>query len=142
MNQDLRKNRSGHETHRAALLAVAREIGNRGYEVSSTRGNTAPETDLIVTSPKLARFQVDVKGLCKVNPWQVKRKPRREDLFYVLAYVPTDGNNRFFVMTQNLVNQAVHDRLTRLNRPDNYSRAGFNFDVALPYEDKWSLLPA
>ena len=106
-------------------------------------GNTTPLADLMVVSPKLRQmFLIDVKGLYRPNPWWVKRKPQRDNLFYVLAFVPTDKPNRFFVMTQCQVNQSVQDEQTRLNRPDTYSFQGFNWKVAHPYENAWNLLPA
>jgi hypothetical protein len=96
----------------------------------------------MVLSPKLKQmFLVDVKGLYSKNPWWVKPKTLRDNLFYVLAYVPTDFPNRFFLMTQSHANQAVQAELTRLNRPDNYSFQGFNWTVALPHEDAWKILP-
>ncbi len=140
--QELQKSRNGHQTQWAAQFAVACESCKRGYEVSFTMGNTTPLADLTVVSPKLKQmFLIDVKGLYRINPWWVKRKPLQDNLFYVLAYVPTDKPNRFFVMTQNQVNLSVQDELTRLKRPDNYSFQGFNWTVALPHENAWNLLP-
>ena len=105
-------------------------------------GHTTPEADLMVLSPKLKQmFLVDVKGLYSKNPGWVKPKTLRDKLFYVLANVPTDSPNRFFVMTQSQANQAVQAELTRLKRPDNYSFQGFNWTVALPHEGAWNALP-
>jgi hypothetical protein len=103
-------------------------------------GHTTPEADLMVLSPKLRQmFLVDVKGLYTKNPWWVKPKTPRNNLFYVLAYVPTSAPNKFFVMTQNEVNESVQTELTRLKRPNNYSFQGFT--VAVPHEDAWTILP-
>jgi hypothetical protein len=63
------------------------------------------------------------------------------NLFYVLAYVPTDEPNQFLVMTQTQANQFVRDGLTRLARPDNYPVEGFVWKLALPHENAWNVLP-
>jgi len=52
-------------------------------------------------------FPVDVKGLYRKNPWLLKRKSPRANLCYILAYVPPDEPNQFFVMTQQQATQ--HD---------------------------------
>ena len=129
-------------TQWAAQFAVASELCKRGYEVSFTMGDTTPFADLMVVSPKRRQmFLIDVKGLYRMNSWQVKRKAPRDNLFYVLAYVPADETNRFFVMTQSEADQSVRDELTRLERPDNYSFQGFNWKIALAHENAWQGLP-
>src|SRR6188768_1987465 len=93
--------RSGHRTQWAAQFAVASELCKRGYEVSFTMGHATPLADLMVVSPvRKQMFLVDVKGLYRPNPWVVKRKPTRAALFYILAFVPNDAANRFFILTQ------------------------------------------
>jgi hypothetical protein len=105
-------------------------------------GNTTPLADLMVVSPKTRKmFLVDVKGLYRKNPWIVKRKSSWEQLFYVFAYVPTGEPNRFFVMTQGQANQFVQGELARLNRPDDYPMTGIHWNLTLPHEDAWSVLP-
>src|SRR6266478_3426074 len=100
--------RSGHQSQWAAQFAVASELCKRGYEVSFTMGNATPLADLMVVSPKLKQmFLIDVKGLYRKNPWVLKRKPTRANLYYVFAYVPTGEPNQFFVMTQQHANQFV-----------------------------------
>jgi hypothetical protein len=87
--------RRGHQTQWAAQFAVASELCKRGYEVSFTMGNATPLADLMVVSPlKREMFLIDVKGLYRKNPWLVKRHPPRQNLFYVLAYVPTGRFDR------------------------------------------------
>ena len=131
-----------HQTQWAAQFAVASELCKRGYEVSFTMGHTTPEADLMVLSPKRRKmFLVDVKGLYCRNPWLVKRKQQRNDLFYVLAYVPTGKANQFFVLSQAQVGELIEVELKRLHRPDDYSVTGFNFSVPALHEDKWDLLP-
>src|ERR1700761_1492588 len=88
----------GHQTQWAAQFAVASELCKRGYEVAFTSGHTTPIADLMVVSPDTkTMFLVDVKGLYKTNPWVIKRKPIRKNLFYILAFVPTGLPNRYFV---------------------------------------------
>src|SRR5712664_3986721 len=129
----------GHQTQWAAQFAVACELCKRGYEVSFTMGNATPLADLMVVSPKLKKmFLIDVKGLYRKNPWLLKRKSARDNLFYVLAYVPTEEPNQFFVMTQQQANQFVEDELKRLERPDDYSVTGITWNLALPHKDAWA----
>jgi len=58
-------------------------------------------------------FLVDVKGLYRRNPWLVKRKDSRANLFFVLAYVPTSEPNQFFVMAQAQADKFIDDELRR-----------------------------
>ena len=121
---------------------MASELCKRGYQVSFTMGNHTPEADLMVLSPiKRKLFLIDVKGLYRQNPWLVKRKPERENLFYVLAYVPDGKPNQFFVMKQREAYRLIQAELTRLNRADDYSVTGFSWKLAIPHEDKWEKLP-
>jgi hypothetical protein len=132
----------GHHTQWAAQFAVASELCKRGYEASFTMGNTTPLADLMVVSP-IGRemFLIDVKGLYRRNPWVLKRKAIRANLFYVLAFVPTDGANEFFVMTQQQAHQLIEAELKRLNRPNDYPMTGFVWKLALEHRDTWHVLP-
>ena len=98
--------RSVHRTQWAAQFAVASELCKLGYEVAFTMGNH-PSVDIMVTSPGGVSFGIDVKGLYKRNFFVLKPKERRADLFYVLAFVPNDAPNRFFILSQEQANQAV-----------------------------------
>src|SRR5665213_1387458 len=132
----------GHQTQWAAQFAVASELCKRGYEVAFTSGHTTPVADLMVVSPvKKEMFLVDVKGLYRKNPCLVKRKSLRENLFYILAYVPTDETNQFFIMTQQQTMQYIREELSRLKRADNYSVTGFPWKLGLPHEKAWGILP-
>lgn len=132
----------GHQTQWAAQFAVAGELCKRGYEISFTMGNCTPLADLMAVSPKRKQmFLVDVKGLYRRNPWLLKRKPTRSDLYYVLAHVPTNAPNQFFVLTQAQANQFVLDELNRLGRKVGYPVEGFTWNLALPFEDAWDILP-
>ena len=120
----------GHQTQWAAQFAVASELCKRGYEVSFTMGNTAPVADLMVVSPvKREMFLVDVKGMHRVNPWIIKRKAPRAMLFYVLAFVPDNAPNDFFVLRQQDADALIAAELKRLNRPDNYPVTGITWKL-------------
>ena len=132
----------GHQTQWAAQFAVASELCKRGYEVAFTSGHTTPVADLMVVSPeKKEMFLVDVKGLYRKNPWIIKRKAQRANLFYILAFVPSNEPNQFFVLTQQQVARLIRDELKRLKRPDDYRVTGFVWKLAVKYKDAWDSLP-
>ena len=131
-----------HQTQWAAQFAVASELCKRGYEVAFTSGHTTPIADIMAVSPITKKmFLVDVKGLYRKNPWLIKRKSERADLFYILAYVPPDEPNQFFIMTQQQTTQFIEEELRRLKRPDDYTVTGFTWKLALPHLNDWKILP-
>ena len=137
-----KERRSGHRTHRAAQLAVASELRKRGYEVAFTMGNATPLADLMVVSPALkSNFLIDVKGLYKPNSWPIREKPTREGLFYILAFVPDDTSNRFFILGQEHANAYIRAELTRLGRPDDYPMTGILWRQGEEHENNWDILP-
>ena len=136
-----KERRSGHQTHRAAKSAVESELRKRGYEVAFTMGN-APLAHLMVVSPMSKKnFLIDVKGLYKPNSWKIKTKATRDNLYYVLAFVPDDTDNRFFILSQEQVNTYVRTELARLGRPDDYSSPGIDWKQAEAHENRWDMLP-
>jgi hypothetical protein len=138
---DPKKRRSGHRTQWAAQFAVASELCKRGHEVSFTMGNRTPLADLMVVSPvEKKMFLVDVKGLYRKNPWIISRKPLRAELFYVLAYVPDDAPNEFFILTQELVDHYIDVELHRLGRDQDYGMMGILWTQAAVHKD-WNILP-
>jgi hypothetical protein len=106
-------------------------------------GNSTPLADLMVVSPEQKEmFLIDVKGLYSRNPWLLKRKTARADLYYILAYVPpTPANNQFFILTQAQANQLVEAELKRLKRKEGYPVEGFVWKLALEFENAWNTLP-
>jgi hypothetical protein len=137
-----KEKRSAHRTQWAAQFAVASELCKRGYEVAFTMGNAAPIADLMVVSPTSKKnFLIDVKGLYKPNPWVIKTKATRDSLYYVLAFVPDDTNNRFFILCQEQVNNYIRTELARLGRPDDYPMTGILWKQAEAHENKWDVLP-
>ncbi len=139
----VKERRPAHRSQWAAQFAVASELCKRGYEVSFTMGNTTPLADLMVVSPRSKEmFLIDVKGQYKKNPWPIKRKTIRSKLFYVLAFVPHDSPNRYFVLTQEEVNAYVEAELLRLGRADDYPMTGILWKQAEQHEGQWGVLPA
>jgi hypothetical protein len=102
----LKKRHSPHQTQWAAQFAVASELCKRDYQVALTMGNH-PRVDLMVISPRGTKFAVDVKGLYKRNWWLITEKEALQNLFYVLAFVPVNAPNQFFILKQQQVNEAI-----------------------------------
>lgn len=137
----LKKKRSVHQTQWAAQFAVASELCKKGYQVAFTHGNN-PAVDILVISPRKKAFQVEVKGLYKPNYWQLKKQKPRKGLFYIFAYVPNSGPNRFFVMSQRTVNGLLaRHRAKAPSKPDKEFRWGIVWPQAERYEDNWKVLP-
>jgi hypothetical protein len=141
--------RSSHRTQWAAQFAVASELCKRGYEVAFTMGNH-PSVDLLVNSPNQVAFSVDVKGLYKKNFWAVRAKAVKQNLFYILALVPNEGQNRFFILTQEQVNKEIEADLTvARTRAAAQGRSGekignftgMTWGQAEPSENVWKILP-
>lgn len=96
---------------------------------------------MVVSPVQKQMFLIDVKGLYRINPWLVKRKTLRAGLFYVLAYVPADLPNEFFVLTQEQSHELINSELARLNRPGDYPVTGFSWQLAGKYRNAWNVLP-
>ena len=102
----MKKRRSAYRTQWAAQFAVASELCKRGHQVALTLGNQ-PMVDLMVVSPGGKPYLIDVKGLYRPNFWAVRQREPKKDLYYVFAFVPDKGANRFFVLTQSQVNKEI-----------------------------------
>jgi hypothetical protein len=101
-----------------------------------------PSVDLMAVSPAQTPFGIDVKGLYRRNYWLVSAKPARAGLFYVLAFVPENAVNRFFVLTQEQVNAEIAaDMAIATQRAEAKGRkvredfTGISFPAAERYED-------
>jgi hypothetical protein len=127
-----KKRKPTHHAQWAAQFAVASELCKRDYQVALTMGNH-PKADLMAISPKGVAFTVDVKGLRSKNTWFVRRKPRTDKLFYVLACVPAGQANQFFVMSQSTANELI--------RGDSQT-SDIPWKDCLPHLDNWDALPA
>lgn len=143
------KRRSSHQTQWAAQFAVASELCKKSYEVALTMGNH-PTADIMVYSAGGRPFVIDVKGQYKRNYWVVREKPEREDAYYVFAYVPDLGANRFFVLTQAEVNQGIRAEFAAgraraiakgrsTDKVEAFPCIGFGWAEA--FEDRWDKLP-
>ena len=110
-----------------------------------------PVVDLMVQSPNLMEFSIDVKGLYKRSFWIIERKPTRKNLYYVLAFVPKGDPNRFFVLSQADVDAEISQFLARSRA--NGTRKGLStekvgimpglpFAIAERFENKWEKLPS
>jgi hypothetical protein len=140
------KRRSPHRTQWTAQFAVASELCKRDYQVALTLGNH-PVLDLMVVSPTGVAFCIDVKGQYRKNFWPVTPKEQRKDLFYVLALVPDDDQNRFFILTQDEANADV-EKNTIAWKTRNSARAnlddrwpGVSQTCAAQHEGRWDKLP-
>lgn len=125
----------------AAQFAVASELCKRGYEVGFTMGNATPLADLLVVTPTERMFRVDVKGAGGKNEWLIMRKSPSKDLFYILAYVPADDLNRFFILTQETINHRLEMELIKDGKTENFSMMGLPWKDAIDHENKWDILP-
>jgi hypothetical protein len=134
-------NNGRHFTQWAAQFAVASELCKRGYLVSFTMGNATPEADLMVMSPQRRSFLIDVKGQRTNSFWRIRSKDSKEDLFYVLALVPSGKANRFFVLSHAQVNKLMK-AYERSGVKYDPRFSGFNPGSAVLYENKWDALPA
>ncbi|MGC4025606.1 MAG: hypothetical protein QM744_10875 [Mesorhizobium sp.] len=145
-----KKRRSSHQTQWASQFAVASELCKRGYEVALTMGNH-PNADLMVYSPAGKAFVIDVKGLYKKNFWAVRKKLEKECLFYVLAFVPQDAPNRYFILTQAQINAGIDAEFVRAQtaarekgKDSNWVEKfpGVAWSYAEQWENAWRSLPA
>src|SRR5262245_37811537 len=95
------------QTNRAAKSAVASELSKRGYQVSQISGNSP----LKVRSPNGARFDVEVHGSVvakrPTNIWPANKQAKRDNLFYIFAFIPDGQQGQFFIMTQTKVDEAI-----------------------------------
>jgi hypothetical protein len=145
----MKKPRSVHQTQWAAQFAVASELCKQGYQVALTLGNSYSRSH--GRQPQREQFLVDVKGQYSRNFWPIKRTPKRDDLFYVLAYVPDNATNEFFVMTQQEVEKAIEENTSKwlarrvakaITEPANLdSFTGLEDATARQHTNRWDVLP-
>ena len=141
--------RSAHRTQWAAQFAVASELCKLDYRVALTMGNH-PVIDLMVSSRSGKLFSIDVKGLYKKNFWAVRARPDQQDLFYVFAFVPDNEPNKFYIITQNQVNDEIKNEIERArlrarakNRSDEKAESfpGVGWDFVRQFGNNWDILP-
>jgi len=148
VKQAQKERQSAYRTQWAAQFAVASELCKRGYEVALTMGNH-PVIDLMVVSPNGVPFLIGVKGQYRKNFWPVRLRKARGKLFYVLAFVPEVGQNRFFILTQEAVEKEIwrdlqHSIARRKARGLDgvpLSLPNVEWDFAKKHEGAWKVLP-
>jgi hypothetical protein len=147
VKQAQKEGQSARRTHWAAQFAVASELCKRGYEVALTMGNY-PVIDLMVVSPKGVPFLIYVNAQYKKIIWPVRRKKARGRLFYVLAFVPDVGQNRFFILTQEAVEKIRRDLQHAIAQGKARGLDGkplslpiVEWDFAKKHEGAWKVLP-
>lgn len=126
----------GHRTRLAALRAAESELCNRGYKIF----NKTPHADFMAVSPERNEFFVDVKGLYRKNPWIIRRKEQRDDLYIIFAFVPDNEPNQFFVMSQQQANKLVKDELIRLRRSTDYPVLAVVWKLIAFHKNCWDTL--
>ena len=97
----------------------------------------------MVTSPNGTRFDVEVKGVGSLAAIGSGRRSRRATTCIVLAVVARGAPNRFFVMTQKEINDAIAELRAGAEAGRYKAIDGIERYVAKPHEDKWTeKLPA
>jgi hypothetical protein len=133
-----------YKTQWAAQFYVAAELTRRGYLVSLTLGN-APIVDILSVSPSGRQFMIDVKGQGTKNFWLLKRRESREDLFYVLVYIPPDFTRPDFFIMESIEVMTLwdeyRDKLLSRGKTFKESFLGINWSTPFPFKDKWDKLP-
>lgn len=133
-----------YQTQWAAQFYVAAELTRRGYLVSLTLGN-APVADLLVVSPGQVHFMVDVKGQSTRSFWLIKRGEPRDDLFFVLVYLPKNYEPpKFYILSSaELMKRREEYKRHIESTSGKYDdkTGGINWSTALEYEDRWDVLP-
>ena len=92
---------------------------------------------------------MDVKGQYKPNFWPVSQRKTTIKLFYVLAFVPENAPNQFFILTQEEVSEGIHEdwdgaiarRKAKGLRGDPGAFHGIQRSFAERFRDDWKSLP-
>ncbi len=88
---------------------------------------------------------VDVKGQSTRNFWLVQRREPRDDLFFVLVYLPKKhAPPKFYILSsKELMARREEYREHIESRGGKYrdDLGGINWATALEYEDRWDVLP-
>ena len=133
-----------YQTQWASQFYVAAELTRHGYLVAFTLGN-APKIDLMACSPKGADFLIQVKGQATKNFWLLGPVQPRDDLFYVLVYLPSSGGlPSFFILTSQEVakeREAYREHIEAVGGSYRDDMGGMNWSAAHKYEGDWAKLP-
>lgn len=138
-----------YKTQWASQFYVAAELTRRGYLVSFPLGN-APVIDLLAVSPTGKHFMVDVKGQATKSFWLIRERELKDDLFYILVYLPKGGESpQYYIFScgelmrereayRNYIEKRYSDGKGKRYREDF---GGINWSTALKYKDRWDILP-
>jgi hypothetical protein len=132
-----------YKTQWAAQFYAAAELTRRGYLVSLTLGN-APFADLLVQSPKGAKFAIDVKGQSTKNFWLIQNRPKNDDHYFVLVFLSKNMEQpKYFIMSSNELMRKREEYKNRMIEGGRYrdDLGGINWSTAFDYENKWDNLP-
>ncbi len=128
----------------AGQFYVAAELTKRGYLVSFPLGN-AKETDLMVESPNDSPFRVEVKSLSTKNFWRYKKRPIKNDLYYIFVCLGKIGENpRFYILSSKEVMSEWDSYLnSHPNSDPKDPHLGALFSAIQKYEknEQWDKLP-
>lgn len=104
----------------------------------------------MVISPNGVQFVVDVKGQYKKNWWLISPKKKRRNLYYVLAFVPDEERNEYFVLTQAEANREMQNYVRRA-KAEKIKKGlsaekvglfpGLSWGVVRKFSNKWETLP-
>jgi hypothetical protein len=139
------RNDKRYRTQWAAQFFVAGELTRRGYLISLTLGN-APDVDLFAVSGSGNKFMIDVKGLSSKNFWLIKESEVRDDLYYVLVYIPAqDQQPEYYIFSSSELMNAIKslkERTLSAGKKWVESGSGINWGTALTNKSCWNILPA
>ena len=134
-----------YQTQWATQFYVAAELTRRKYLVSLTLGN-APVADLLVVSPSQKHFTVEVKGQSTRNFWLIRQIEPRDNLFFVLVYLPKNYEPpKFYILSSaELMRQREEYKRHIESTSGKYDdkMGGINWSTALEYQGRWDKLPA
>jgi hypothetical protein len=141
-DRTLKQSRNPHRTQWAAQFAVASELCKRGYEVALTMGNNTPLADLMVVSPETKKdVPCGCEGALFAKCMGNQTQGARDNLFYVLACVPNDRANQFFILKQEDVHAYIELEFKRLKWPKGHKLTGISWEQAEKHQDRWGILP-
>jgi hypothetical protein len=134
-----------YQTQWAAQFYAAAELTRKGYLVSFTLGN-ANDIDLLAVSPSGQHFAVDVKGQSTRNFWLIQRRKNRDDLYFILVYLPKDNEPpQFCIVENNEVMKRMDElKLHIISKGGQWTgkMEGINWTTAFDYKECWDRLPA
>jgi len=131
----------------ASTFYVAAELTRRGY-IIITPSHDKLINDLQVTSPSGCQFDIIIKGQYSKNFWHIRKNIPRNDLFYILVYVPlipkeADSPRYFIITSHELMKRRDEYKEYIENKSLSYNDklGGIKWSTSFEYENKWEILP-